>query len=452
MTAKEPLFPRMAAAEAKAPKKKKLSLFEKGLGFLMEEVPEGQQGHGDRPIDYEALKRVIRDRVVEALFAYLEAQHQLTEAKRREVESVIHYPMELSLAADADTRYVGLQTLFDIRLKLPGEASCEPHPSWLGTSAAYGVPSWVVRLSVIEPLLDTLSSEDRQKLLRYIEQCLEKGEEPNGKTSPFAADHPCSAVFIFSEKFTQPENIDIVKRARQIPGKASLIGAQLRHLKTPKQIAFINDTSADTLSALMHIVRSAQSRAEEFCAKNPKESLPRDAMSSGNAFEDMCAVDSLIMKLFSKDAEDVKARENWVTFLSDMLNSKGLDTWPTLDNHSGHIDLLREHAEALRVIMDNLEHFSEGKIKMFLESFASIDQMERFYGKLKEDFPDSLKQILPLPKFDAILRRAADAFKANRKADYDTVVQTMRIRLENMLSEEQKHTANASGNVRGTQF
>ena len=452
MTSKDPLFPRLASAETKAPKKKKLSFLERGLGFLMEEAPEGQQTPGGHPIDYEALKRAIRDRVVEALFAYLEGQHQLTEAKRKEVEQVIHYPMEISLAADADTRYVGLQALFDIRLKLPGQASCEPHPSWLGQSAAYGVPSWVVRLSVIEPLLDTLSSEDRQKLLRYIEQCIEKGEEPNGKASPFGPDHPCSAVFIFSEKFTQPENIAIIKRARQIPGKASLIGAQLRHLKTPKQIAFINDTSNETLAALMQTVRSAQARAEEFCAKNPKESLPKDAMSSGNAFEDLCATDTLLMQLFSKDAEDVKGREHWITFLGDMLNAKGLDTWPTLNTHAGHIGVLREHADALKVIMDNLEHFSEGKVKMFLESFSSIDQMERFYNNLKEDFPDSLKQILPLPKFDTLLRKAADAFKANRKADYDTVVHTMRTRLETMLSEEQKHTANASGNVRGTQF
>lgn len=452
MTSKEPLFPRVSSTEQKTPKKKKVGLFEKGLSFLMEDVSGEHPAHENRPIDYEKLKHTIRDRIVETLFAYLESQHQLTEEKRREVELVIRHPKESSLAADADTRYAGLQTLFDIRLRLPGQVSCEPHPSWLGTSAAYGMPSWIVRLSVIEPLLDSLSPEDRQKLLRYIEQCIEKGEEPQGKTSPFGPDHPCSAVFIFSEKFTQPENIAIIKRARQIPGKASLIGAQLRHLKNPKQIAFVNDASSEALSAMIHTVRSAQARAEEFCAKNPKESLPKDALSSGNAFEDMCAHDLMIMKLFSKDAEDVKEREHWVTFLSDMLNSKGLDTWPTLNTHSGHIDILREHSDALKVIMDNLEHFSEGKVKMFLESFTSIDQMERFYNNLKADFPDSLKQILPLPKFDAILRKAADAFKANRKADYDTVVQTMRTRLENMLSEEQKHTANASGNVRGTQF
>ena len=89
---------------------------------------------------------------------------------------------------------------------------------------------------------------------------------------------------------------------------------------------------------------------------------------------------------------------------------------------------------------------------MFLQSFSSLDQMERFYNKLKEDFPESLKIVLPLPNFDAILQKAADAFKANRKTDYDTVVQTMRGRLEKMLNSEQKREANAMGNVRGTQF
>jgi len=451
--AKEHLFPRIAAPEAPAKKAaRKPSLLEKGLGFLMEEVQDKAQGGADLPIDYEALKQGIRERIVDALFRYLEEQHRLTEAKRKEVELIIKHPMEAALSADADTRYLGLQMLFDIRLKLPGDAVCEPHPSWLGNSPAYGVPAWVVRLSVIEPLLDTLANEDRQKLLRYLEQCIEKGEEPAEKTSPFAPDHPCSAVFLFSRKFTQPENIAIVKRARDIPGKASLIGAQLRHLKTAKQITFVNDTSRDTLAALMNVVRSAQTRAEEYSAKNPKASLPRDALSTGDAFEDLCAVEPLIMQLFREDAEDVKERELWVTFLSDMLNAKGLDTWPTLNNHAGHIDVLRKHADALLVIMDNLEHFSEGKVKLFLESFNSIEMMERFYLQLKQDFPDSLRQILPLPNFDAVLRRAADAFKANRKADYDTVVQTMRSRLEKMLSAEQKHEANAMGTVRGTQF
>ncbi|HYE38788.1 MAG TPA: hypothetical protein VEB23_02575 [Ramlibacter sp.] len=448
----EPLFPRIVPAETTPKKPKKTSLLEKSLSFLMEEVTEQQNGRGDLPIDYEKLKVDIRERIISALFSYLDAQHQLTDAKRTEVELIIKHPRELSLAADADTRYVGLQTLFNIRLKLPGDATCEPHPHWLGESPAYGVPSWVVRLSVIEPLLDTLSHEDRQKLLRYLEQCLQKGEEPQGKTVPFPADHPCSAVFLFSSKFTQPENIAVVKRAREIPGKASLIGAQLRHLTNAKQIAFVNDTSRDTLASLVHVVRAAQARAEEFCAKNPKDSLPRDALSSGDAFEDLCAQEPLLMQLFSEDAEDVKEREHWITFLSDMLNAKGLDTWPTLNTHASHIDVLRKHADALLVIMDNLEHFSEGKVKLFLQSFNSIEQMERFYTQLKTDFPDSLKQILPLPNFDAILRKAADAFKNNRKADYDTVVQTMRTRLEKMLSAEQKHDANAKGNVRGTQF
>ncbi|HYH39966.1 MAG TPA: hypothetical protein VD860_17220 [Azospirillum sp.] len=446
------LFPR-AAPSAAAPKKtKKPSLLEKSLGFLMEDVREQPAGQGDLPIDYDKLRHGIREQIVAALFSYLDSKHQLTEAKRHEVEMLLKLPKEWSLAAEPDTRYVGLQTLFDIRLRVPGDAACEPHPSWLGQSAAYGVPSWVVRLSVIEPLLDTLSNEDRQKLLRYLEQCILKGEEPQAKSFPFAQDHPCTAVFIFADKFTQPENIAIVKRAREIPGKASLIGAQLRHLKTPKQIAFVNDVSKETLSAMIHVVRSAQARAEEFCAKNPKDSLPRDAMSSGDSFEDLCAVEPLLMQLFSEDAEDVKERDNWVAFLGDMLNGKGIDTWPTLNNHSNHIDLLRKHADALQVIMDNLEHFSDGKIKLFLESFNSIEMMERFYNQLKQDFPDSLKRILPLPNFDAILRKAADAFKDNRKADYDTVVQTMRTRLEAMLSAEQKHEANARGNVRGTQF
>ena len=448
----EPLFPRIAAAEKKPKAARKPSLLEKGLGFLMEDARQAPPSAADRPIDYDRLRRSIRERIVEALFAYLESQRQLTEAKRREVEQLIRYPLESSLAENADARYAGLQILFDIRLKLPGQGAAEPHPSWLGDSPAYGVPSWVVRLSVIEPLLDTLSNEDRQKLLRYIEQCIERGEEPQQKTAPFPPDHACSAVFLFSDRFTQPDEIAIVKRAREIPGKASLIGAQLRHLKTVRQIAFVNDTPAETLAALRHVVRAAQTRAEEYCAKNPKESLPRDALSTGDAFEDMCAIEPLLMQLFSKDAEDVKERDHWIAFLGDMLNAKGLDTWPTLNNHAGHIDVLRQHADALLVIMDNLEHFSEGKVKLFLESFNSIEMMERFYGQLKKDFPDSLKQILPLPNFDAILRKAADAFKANRKADYDTVVQTMRSRLETMLSEEQKHAANASGNVRGTQF
>ncbi|CAK0772671.1 hypothetical protein WCLP8_4900002 [uncultured Gammaproteobacteria bacterium] len=113
---------------------------------------------------------------------------------------------------------------------------------------------------------------------------------------------------------------------------------------------------------------------------------------------------------------------------------------------------MREHAAALKIIIDNIEHFSDVKIKMFLQSFASIDQMERFYNKLKGDFSDSLKSILMLPSFDNILIKAADAFKANRKTDYDTVVQTMRARLEKMLSTEQKHDADAKGNIRGTQF
>lgn len=448
----EPLFPRTTPSEKKPKAARKPSLLEKGLGFLMEDAPEAQKSPADRPIDYDRLKQGIRERIVEALFAYLESQRQLTEAKRREVEQLLAYPKEASLSPEPDMRYAGLQTLFELRLRIPGEDVSEPHPSWLGDSAAYGVPSWVVRLSIIEPLLDTLAPEDRQKLLRYIEQCIEKGEEPQQKTAPFPADHPCSAVFVFSDKFTQPEDIAVVKKGREIPGKASLIGAQLRHLKTLKQIAFVNDTSKEALAAMKHVVHAAQARAEEFCARNPKESLPRDALSSGDAFEDLCAIEPLLMQLFSKDAEDVKEREHWITFLSDMLNAKGIDTWPTLNTHANHIDILRAHADALLVIMDNLEHFSEGKVKLFLESFGSIEMMERFYNQLKKDFPESLKQILPLPNFDAILRKAADAFKANRKADYDTVVQTMRTRLESMLSEEQRHEANASGNVRGTQF
>ena len=289
-------------------------------------------------------------------------------------------------------------------------------------------------------------------MLSYIEKCIELGEEPQRNTSPFAEDHPCSAVFIISEKFTQPDNIDIIKRAREVPGKAYLIGKQLHYIKTTEQMAFINDTQKDTLSAMILTVRAAQARAEEYCIKNSNESLPKDAMSTGDAFTDMCECDLLLMKLFSKDADDVKGREKWVGFLADMLNSKGLGTWPTLNTHAKHIDILRDHADALRVIMDNLERFSEGKIKMFLQSFASIDQMERFYNKLKEDFPESLKIVLPLPNFDAILQKAADAFKANRKTDYDTVVQTMRGRLEKMLNSEQKRDANATGSVRGTQF
>ena len=100
------------------------------------------------------------------------------------------------MAPDADIRYVGLKTLFDIRIRVPGVAASEPHLSWLGESPAYGVPSWAVRPSVIEPLLDTISPEDRQKLLSYIEACIEKGTEPQLKTSPFPPDHPCSAVLL----------------------------------------------------------------------------------------------------------------------------------------------------------------------------------------------------------------------------------------------------------------
>lgn len=449
---KDPLFPRVAAPQAPRTKPAKKSFLERSLGFLMEEDAGAKTSLADFPIDFDQLKRGIRERIVAALFAYLESRHQLTEGKRKEVELLVRYPMENSLADDADTRYVGLQTLFDIRLKLPGENTCAPHPSWLGESAAYGVPAWVVRLSVIEPLLDTLSPEDRQKLLRYIEACIEKGEEPRQKSSPFPPDHPCAAVFVFSEKFTQPENIAVVKRARQIPGKAGLIGSQLHHLKTAKQIAFINDTTAETLAATIDVVRAAQRRAEEVCAKTPDASVPREALSRGDAFEDLCAIDPLLMTLFSTDAEDLKQREHWVAFLRDMLNSKGVETWPTLNVHSNHLDILRKHTDAVMVIMDNLEHFSEGKIKLFLESFNSLEMMEKFYGQLKADFPSSLRQILPLPSFDAILRKAADAFKNNRKADYDTVVQTMRNRLEAMLAAEQRHDANAQGNVRGTQF
>lgn len=446
------LFPRAAPSESAPKKTKKPSLLEKSLSFLMEDVRNQPSGQADLPIDYVKLKDSLREQIIAALFSYLDGKHQLTDAKRKEVELLLKLPLEYSQSEEPDIRYVGLQTLFDIRLRVPGDGACEPHPSWLGESAAYGVPSWVVRLSVIEPLLDTLTPEDRQKLLRYLEQCILKGEEPRAATIPFPADHPCAAVFTFSDRFTQPEDIAVVKRARQIPGKASLIGAQLRHLKTAKQIGFVNDVSRERLSAMIQVVRTAQARAEEFCVKNPKDSLPRDAMSSGDSFEDLCAIEPLLMQLFAEDAEDVKERDNWVAFLGDMLNGKGIDTWPTLNTHSSHIDLLRKHADALQVIMDNLEHFSDGKIKLFLESFNSIEMMERFYNQLKQDFPDSLKRILPLPNFDAVLRKAADAFKDNRKADYDTVVQTMRSRLEAMLSAEQRHAANAKGNVRGTQF
>ena len=454
MASKEPLFPRIDSTKAVATNKnkKKPGLLMKSLSFLMDDAPETQASHNETEIDYEKLKITIREKIVDALFKHLESQHQLTDEKRSEIDALIKYPKQASLAPDADARYVGLKTLFDIRVRVPGVASSEHHISWIGESPAYGVPSWAVRLSVIEPLLDTISPEDRQKLLSYIELCIEKGAEPQLKTSPFPPDHPCSAVFIMSDKFTQPDHIDVIKRAREIPGKASLIGKQLYHLKTLEQISFINDTQKDTLSALIQTVRSAQARAEEFCLKNANESLSKDAMSSGDAFDDMCACEPLLMKLFTKDADDVKGRERWVGFLADMLNSKGLGTWPTLNTHAKHIDIMRDHADALRVIMDNLEHFSEGKVKMFLQSFTSIDQMESFYNKLKEDFPESLKIVLPLPNFDALLQKAADAFKGNRKTDYDTVVQTMRSRLEKMLNSEQKRDANAMGNVRGTQF
>ena len=376
MASKEPLFPRIASTKVVAAKKtKKPNLLTKSLSFLMDDAPEAQSTHQDTKIDYDKLKIVIRDRIVDALFKYLESLRQLNDEKRTEIDSLIKHPKQASLATDADTRYIGLKTLFDIRVRVPGVASSEPHLSWLGESPAYGVPSWAVRLSVIEPLLDTISPEDRQKLLSYIETCIEKGAEPQLKSSTFPPDHPCSAVFIMSDKFTQPDNIDIVKRAQQIPGKASLIGKQLHYIKSSEQISFINDTQKDTLSALIQTVRSAQARAEEFCIKNANESLPKDAMSSGDAFDDMCACNLLLMKLFSKDADDVKGRERWVGFLADMLNSKGLGTWPTLNTHAKHIDIMRDHADALRVIMDNLEHFSEGKIKMFLQSFASLDQI-----------------------------------------------------------------------------
>lgn len=451
MVSVEPLFPRAEAPKAKV-EKKKAGFLQRSLGFLMEDTP-GDAGQGEgRPIDYGALKQLIRQRIVDALFKYLDETLQLKAEKRREIESVIQQPRENSLAAEDDVRYVGLKTLFDIRLRLPGGGDSAPLDSWLGESPAYGVPSWVVRLSVIEPLLDSLSPEDRQKLLAYIEKCVLSGTEPGENTVPFPPDHPCAAVFTISAKFTEPDNIDIVRRAREIPGKASLIGPQLHHVKTPEHVALINDTGHGTLAGLINTVRSAQRRAEEFCEKHSLDSLPKDAMSSGDAFEDMCACNLMLMKLLTKDADDVKGRERWVTFLSDMLNSKGLDTWPTLNKNSGSLDLMRDHVEALQVIMDNLEHFSEGKIRMFLESFGSIEQMERFYNKLKEDFPESLKIILPLPNFDAILRKAADAFKMNHKADYDTVVHTMRTRLEALLSNEQKRDANAVGNVRGTQF
>lgn len=448
----ECLFPRSVPPQAPRAKPGKKSFLEKSLGFLMEEDTGARPSNSELPIDYERLKRDIRDAIVSALFTYVESRHHLSDSKRKEVEHLVKIPLENSLADDPDTRYAGLQTLFDIRLKVPGETVPEAPPTWLGDSAAYGVPAWIVRLSVIEPLLDTLAPEDRQKLLRYIEGCIGRGEEPRPSTSPFPPDHPCAAVFVFSDRFTQPENIAIVRRARQIPDKASLIGPQLRHLKTPRQIGFVNDTAKHTLSATIDIVRVAQRRAEEICARTPDASLPREALSHGDAFEDLCATDPMLMALFSGDADDVKEREHWIAFLRDMLNAKGVDTWPTLNIHSGHLDVLRQHSDAMNVIMDNLEHFSEGKIKLFLQSFNSLETMEKFYNQLKSDFPSSLRQILPLPSFDAILRRAADAFKHNRKADYDTVVQTMRNRLEIMLSTEQKHDANAKGNVRGTQF
>ena len=451
MATNEPLFPRLATPKAQAAPKK-AGLLMKSLSFLMDDAPEPQTALEDAQIDYERVKITIRDRIVDALFKHLNAQKPLTEDKRNEIETLIKIPKLASLSNDKDTRYTGLKTLFDIRVRVPGVASSEPHQSWLGESPAYGVPCWAVRLSVIEPLLDTISPDDRQKLLSYIETCIDKGTEPLLKSSPFTPDHPCSAVFIMSDRFTQPHNIDIVMRAQQIPGKAPLIGKQLHHLKTQEQIAFINDTNIATLTELMRIVSSAQARAEEFCTKNANESLPINAMSTGDAFDDMCACDPLLMKLFSRDADDVKGRERWVGFLADMLNSKGLGTWPALNTHAKHIDIMRDHADSLRVIMDNLEHFSENKIKMFLQSFSSIDQMERFYNKLKEDFPESLKIVLPLPNFDALLQKAADAFKANRKPDYDTVVHTMRSRLEKMLNSEQKRDANSTGSVRGTQF
>ena len=284
MAPKEPLFPRTSTTTAK-PAKKRPNFFIKSLGFLMDDAPKAQAVREDTQIDYEILKITIRDRIVEALFKHLELQRQLTDEKRNEIDALIKYPKQASLSTDPDTRYAGLKALFDIRVKVPGVASCEPHLSWLGESPAYGVPPWAVRLSVIEPLLDTISTEDRQKLLSYIETCVEKGTEPHLKSSPFPPDHPCSAVFIMSDKFTHPDNIDIIKRAREIPGKASLIGKQLHHLKTPEQITFINDTQKDTISALIQTVRSAQARAEEFCTKNASESLPKDAMSTGDAFK-----------------------------------------------------------------------------------------------------------------------------------------------------------------------
>ena len=156
MAPKAPLFPRIASTKAIAPKKKS-NLLTKSLGFLMDDAPDAPAPLGNAPIDYECLKIMIRDRVIGALFNYLGSQHELTDEKRGEIESLIRYPKQASLAPDADTRYAGLKMLFDIRVRVPGNASSEPHLSWLGESHAYGVPSWMVRLSVIEPLLDTIS-------------------------------------------------------------------------------------------------------------------------------------------------------------------------------------------------------------------------------------------------------------------------------------------------------
>ena len=133
MTPKEPLFPRFASTKGVAPKKaKKSNLLMKSLSFLMDDAHESQSTNQDTQIDYDKLKFVIRDHIVDALFKHLESLRQLTDEKRTEIDSLIRYPKQASLAPDADTRYVGLKTLFDIRVRVPGVASSEPHLSWLG--------------------------------------------------------------------------------------------------------------------------------------------------------------------------------------------------------------------------------------------------------------------------------------------------------------------------------